>query len=260
MYTASIGRATQSAVCSFLLSEIAFGTSSPNTTWRYVTKAKERMNATPVESRGSSSQCSTIGSPTAPRAIENAVIPSCTVPMKRAGLSMIRRAMLARRLPVSANSFRRARRAVTSAYSAATKNAFPATIRRTAMSWRRITPRSPGRGGLLEAEAMVLDDLPGPRHGVADRFAVTRQRQPRRELDRAAQGGQVVAERVRARLRIKADGRSDLAQEMVACDQDPVAEEADVPVGVAGQLEHAPAVDLVALVHLVGVSGEADER
>ena len=79
--------------------------------------------------RGSSSRSS--GSPRAPSRIENSVIPSWTVPMKRTGLSMIRSAMRAPRLP------RRPARAggsgapVTSAYSAATKKAFPATSRRT---------------------------------------------------------------------------------------------------------------------------------
>ena len=48
----------------------------------------------------------------APSAIENAVIPSCTVPMKRTGLSMIRSAILARRLPPVASASRRERRAV----------------------------------------------------------------------------------------------------------------------------------------------------
>jgi hypothetical protein len=124
---------------------MAFGTSSPSVTCRYVTTVKASTNATPCE-RGSSIHLSTIGSPTAPRAIEKAVIPSCTVPMKRTGLSMMRRAMRARRLLLWASSMRRLRRAVTSAYSAATKKAFPSTSRRTARIWRKMfTPRSPGR-------------------------------------------------------------------------------------------------------------------
>ena len=69
------------------------------------------------------------------------------VPMKRTGSSMIRRAILARRLPSAASSDRRERLAVTSEYSAATKNAFPATSRRTArISRKTVTPRFPGRG------------------------------------------------------------------------------------------------------------------
>ena len=45
-----------------------------------------------------------------------------------------------------ASSPRRERRAVTSAYSAATKNAFPKTIRRTASTPKtKVTPRPPGR-------------------------------------------------------------------------------------------------------------------
>ena len=41
--------------------------------------------------------------------------------------------------------------------------------------------------------------------------------------------------------------------------EDSVLQQADVPVGVAGKLEHAPALDLVALVQEPGVAGEADE-
>ena len=72
------------------------------------------MKETVVASAGSR-KCSTSGSPIAPRAIEKAVIPSWTVPMKRTGSSMIRRAILARRLPSAASSDRRVRLAVTSA-------------------------------------------------------------------------------------------------------------------------------------------------
>jgi hypothetical protein len=43
-------------------------------------------------------------------------------------------------------------------------------------------------------------------------------------------------------------------------DEHAVAEEADVAVGVTGQLEHAPAVDLVALGERLGIVREADER
>jgi hypothetical protein len=102
-----------------------------------VTSANAITNATVCENTGSSIQRSTIGSPTAPSRIENAVIPSWTVPMKRIGLSMIRNAILARRLPLSAISLSRDRRAVTSEYSAATKNAFARTIRRTTTNSKR---------------------------------------------------------------------------------------------------------------------------
>src|SRR6266545_2007547 len=95
MYTASTGSATHIAVFSFFEREIAFGTSSPRVTWRYVTKTYATRKAAPCESSGSSIQCSAIGSPTAPRRIEKAVIPSWTVPMNRTGLSMIRSATFA---------------------------------------------------------------------------------------------------------------------------------------------------------------------
>jgi hypothetical protein len=64
-----------------------------------------------------------------------------------------------------------------------------------------------GRGGLVKAEAVVLDDLTGPSDRVEDGVAVARQGQPRCKLDRAAQGLEVVAEGVRARVGVEADCR-----------------------------------------------------
>ena len=72
----------------------------------------------------------TSGSPIAPSMIPNTVIATCTVLMKRTGWSMSRNAVRAGRLPFSARSSRRARRAVMSEYSAATKIAFPSTSSR----------------------------------------------------------------------------------------------------------------------------------
>ena len=70
---------------------------------------------------------------------------------------------------------------------------------------------------------------------------------------------EVVAERVRPCLGIEPDGRRDRAEQVVAGDQHAVALEADVAVRVAGELEHAPAVDLVAFAEQLRVAREADE-
>ena len=104
---------------------------------------------------------------------------------------------------------------------------------------------------------VVLDDLAGAAGRVVDRLAVPRQGQPRRELGDALQRGDEVAERVRAAIRVEADGRRDPREEMVACDQHAVLQEADVPVGVAGKLEDAPAGDLVALAERVRARGRS---
>ena len=99
--------------------------------------------------RGSSGskKCASSGSPMAPSRIEKIVIPIWTVEMKRTGSSMSRRAIAAERLPSLASSCRRARRAVTSAYSATTKYAFPRTSRSTTRMIRSpsLTPRLAGR-------------------------------------------------------------------------------------------------------------------
>src|SRR6266545_3313881 len=94
-----VGDDTQRAVRSREWRANAFGTSSPSVTCRYVTATYAKTNARPWESSGSSIHPAMNGSPTTPRRIENAVMPSWTVPMKRIGLSMIRNAIRARRLP-----------------------------------------------------------------------------------------------------------------------------------------------------------------
>ncbi len=78
----------------------------------------------------------------APRAIPKTVIPIWTVPMNLTGWSIRSSAERARRLPASASGSRRLRRAVTSAYSAATKTAFPSTSRKIARM-RRVSLTSP---------------------------------------------------------------------------------------------------------------------
>ena len=47
---------------------------------------------------------------------------------------------------------------------------------------------------------------------------------------------------------------------MVAADEHAVAEEAEVPVRVPGEIEDRPAVELAALVEQLRVAREADER
>ena len=78
--------------------------------------------------------------------IPEIVIPTCTVEMNRAGVSMSRSAVRAARLPSFARSSSRARRAVISPYSAATKIAFARMRTPTAtISRKTVTPGLPGR-------------------------------------------------------------------------------------------------------------------
>ena len=78
-------------------------------------------------------------------AVPDTVIPTWTVEMKRTGSSMSRSAVRAPSPPRAARSSRRFRRAVTSAYSAATKIAFPSTSRRTIRMRSDVLTRSTGR-------------------------------------------------------------------------------------------------------------------
>jgi hypothetical protein len=76
------------------------------------------------------------------------VTPSCIAAMKRGGLLTIRCTARAVRLPPAASSWMRVRRAVTSAYSDATKKPFSRIRTPTATSSKRrfiALPRFPGR-------------------------------------------------------------------------------------------------------------------
>ena len=139
----SSGMASTSATVSAFCSEIAFGTSSPTTTDRYV---RTRNAIAKASQPGMPSKRSeTSGPPMAPSMIPKIVMPTWTVLMNRTGSSISLRAVWAGRLPPSARGSRRLRRAVTSAYSAATKIAFPSTSRRTAMTRKNsLTPGAPG--------------------------------------------------------------------------------------------------------------------
>ncbi len=123
-------------------------------------------------------------------------------------------------------------------------------------------PRLPAERGLgpVEPLAMVLDDLSRPCSRVSDRLAVSRQRQPGRERDRTLEGRQVLAQGIRSGLGIQADRRRDVRQEVIAGDEHAVAKEAEVAVGVAGELDHFPAVDLLAFADFLGVARVVDER
>jgi len=117
--SSSTGRATSAASVSARSRVSAFGTSSPNTTDRYVTTAKAITNEAQCGSQ-SPSRSRTKGSPTAPVRIPIAVIPTCTVEITRTGSSISRNAASAP-LPPRARSA--PRRAVTIEYSPITKKA-----------------------------------------------------------------------------------------------------------------------------------------
>ena len=95
------------------------------------------------------------GSPIAPRAIPKTVIPTWTVEMNRTGSSIVSSAVRAARFPSSARSSSRVRRAVTSAYSAATKIALRSTSSEHDEDARHVTHRAPLR--------KVVAPLPGAR-------------------------------------------------------------------------------------------------
>ena len=96
--------------------------------------------------------------------------------------------------------------------------------------------------------------------GILDRLAVARIDDAQAELRGPLERREVVAERIGAALRIEPDGRRDPGEQVIAADQDAVAQVAEVPVRVAGQLEHAPPVQLASLVQQLGIVREADER
>src|SRR6266508_1407866 len=97
---------------------------------------------------------------------------------------------------------------------------------------------APERGlGGLEPPPVVLDQLAGAPGGILDRLPVSRVYNAWRELDR----------------------RRDSAEDMVAPDQDAVAQKAQVSIGVARQLDHAPVLQVAALVEQLRIDRVADE-
>jgi DNA repair photolyase len=112
---------------------------------------------------------------------------------------------------------------------------------------------------LLEPCAVVSDQLTGSAGGIRDRFAVPGIDDAGCELDRPLERREVVAERIRPALRVEPDRRRDLLQQMVTADEDAVAQEADMPVGVTRQLDDVPPTDMAPLVQQLGVECVADE-
>src|SRR5207247_9741380 len=98
-----------------------------------------------------------------------------------------------------------------------------------------------------------------PSRGVTDRLAVARIDDAWRELDRALERADVVAERVGPTFGIEADRRGDPVQQMVAGDQHALAQEAEVPVCMARQFDDLPAGERAPLVEQVRVAGVPDE-
>ena len=111
-----------------------------------------------------------------------------------------------------------------------------------------------------QPRAVVFDQLARAGGWIGNRLAVARVDDVRGELDRPFERGQVIAERIGPALRIEADRRRDAAEQVVAADQDAVAEKAEMAVRVARQLEDLPSRDYAPLVDQVRAFGEADER
>ncbi len=88
----------------------------------------------------------------------------------------------------------------------------------------------------------MLLELARPPDRILDQGLVTRERDPRRELDRALERREVVAERIRTARRPEAHGRGDPSQEVVGRDEDAVLQETELTVGVTGCSDELPAV------------------
>ena len=72
---------------------------------------------------------------------------------------------------------------------------------------------------------------------------MTGQCDPRIELDRPVERGEVVAERIGTARRPEPDRRRDAAEQMVGGDEHAVANETQLAIGVAGRGDELPAVD-----------------
>src|SRR4029077_4562751 len=116
------------------------------------------------------------------------------------------------------------------------------------------------RSGLVEPAPMMLDQLSGANAGVEDRLTMSGVDDPRRELDGPLERRQIVPERVRLTFRVETHRARNALQEMIPRDQTAVTEKAELSVGVTGQLQHLPAVQLAPFVEQVRFDGVTDER
>ena len=107
---------------------------------------------------------------------------------------------------------------------------------------------------------MVLLQLARASGRILDRLAVAGQRDPRRELDRAVERREVVAERIGPARRPEPDRRRDPAEQMIGGDEHAVAEQAELTVGVTRCGDELPAVDVLAGLDEDRVALVADER
>ena len=106
----------------------------------------------------------------------------------------------------------------------------------------------------------MLLELARATGGILDRLAVAGQRDAGCELDRPVERGEVVAERIGAAGRPQADRRRDPPEEVIRGDEHAVAQQAQLPVGVARRGDELPAVDVLARLDEDRIPLVADER
>ena len=106
----------------------------------------------------------------------------------------------------------------------------------------------------------MLLQLARASRGVLDRIAVSGERDARRELDRAVERREVVAEGIGAARGPEPDGRRDPPEEMIGGDEHAVLQQAELTVGVTGRGDELPAVDVLPGPDEERVALVADER
>ena len=104
----------------------------------------------------------------------------------------------------------------------------------------RLRARAERFGRRVQPFAVMQLELPRTARRVVDRVAVPGQCDLGIELDRPVERGEVVAERIRPARRPETDGRRERPKEMVGRDEDAVANEAQLPIGVAWRGNRAP--------------------
>ncbi len=111
----------------------------------------------------------------------------------------------------------------------------------------------PERGRREPQPLLVMrDQLTRAADRVGDDVSVTAVGDRGRELDRALERLDVVAERIGSALRPEPDGRGDPREKVIGCNQDAVSQKRQLTVGVAGRGNDLPAVQQLPVVDELG--------
>ncbi len=112
---------------------------------------------------------------------------------------------------------------------------------------------------LLETRVVMRRDLERAPGGILQRFVMSGEREARLQRDDRRQRLKVVGQRIRPRFGPQPDVRGDRAEQRVTRHQHAVTKQRQMPVGVAREVQHLPAVHRVPRLERLRIADEAHE-